>query len=228
MDYRLLVFVVGLAGCTTSEDPADTDIGTTAAGSDTSDDGPTAGSTSSISGSSSEGDGSTSPEVPQCTPGTVQTDCEVDGGDYGCVDASCVGSQCVYEPLADGTACDYEFDSGHCHGGSCYYECYTDEDCFDRGPCEVSNCVLSQCIVEPLDGVDAAEADQTDGDCQVVTCVEGSATPVEDAMDPQDDGDACTIDSCVGGMTVHELAPEGTPCDDGGSCDAAGACVAPR
>lgn len=66
-----------------------------------------------------------------------------------------------------------------------------------------------------------ADCPDTPGDCQTPTCEGGVCTVMPDDVDvPADDGDACTTETCAGGMVLMGLEPAGTPC--GGSAGGGG------
>lgn len=223
MALRWLPGMLLLVGCIPSEGEPTESQSTTAIDDDDS------GMSTSSSTAADEGSTGGSTGTPaECTPRTALLDCEVGPVEIDCVTISCVAGQCNYEPVPDGTFCTYElYEDGGCWGGSCYYECIDDDFCPEQ-TCSIGTCEMNQCHYDPLDGVDAPERNQIEGDCAIASCDEGSVVGLDDPTDPEDDRDPCTIDTCVKGQTVHELAPEGTPCDGGGMCDAAGACVAPN
>jgi hypothetical protein len=106
-------------------------------------------------------------------------------------------------------------------GGGC--------DCPDPGdPCVDATCTDGVCGTEPIpDGTEAGM--QTAGDCKKLVCMGGMATSENDDMDPLDDGNACTVDACDGGMPTSNPAAPATPCtvSGGGSgvCNGMSACV---
>lgn len=167
----------------------------------------------------------TAGEPAECTPESVDKDCPPQGPQWGCVDPQCIEGECVFEPRPDGTACTYERLDGACYTGSCVYDCQETADCFGQ-TCRPIECIEYRCVdQDPLDGVPAPDDAQTEGDCQQIVCQAGEPVEEEDESDPLDDEDPCTVQMCVRGETVYELAPEGTRCPDG-TCDGAGACVA--
>ncbi len=71
-------------------------------------------------------------------------------------------------------------------------------------------------------------AQQTKGDCKQMVCDgAGAITTANDDGDPPDDGTACTVDACAGGVASHTDANAGSACSDSGGkiCDGAGKCV---
>ena len=69
--------------------------------------------------------------------------------------------------------------------------------------------------------------DSIPGDCQTPVCGPGGA--IDQVMDPKDpltDNNECTEDVCLGGMTQHPFASQGTLCGGGGvaMCNDTGEC----
>ena len=64
------------------------------------------------------------------------------------------------------------------------------------------------------------------GDCKRLQCNGSGATvQVNDNADIDDDGNACTLDSCSNGVPVRGLATVNTPCGVNLLCSDAGTCV---
>jgi hypothetical protein len=103
-------------------------------------------------------------------------------------------------------------------------QCGSTGECDDANPCTADACGTEGfCEHVPTD----APLSQVDGDCAVLVCDAGQAK-LEPANDPEGDGEACTEDLCVDGVTVHDAGPlDDEPCDapEGqGQCQG-GACV---
>jgi hypothetical protein len=93
-------------------------------------------------------------------------------------------------------------------------ECFVDAECDDENPCTVDSCTSGACSTGPAPDGDAEE--QTDGDCKRTVCTGGVRSDVADSGDPADDGEDCTLDSCVNGAAVHKPKLEDSPCRLGG------------
>jgi cysteine-rich repeat protein len=94
--------------------------------------------------------------------------------------------------------------------------------------CQTRTCKSGQCGVD-FTAKDTALTAQTAGDCKTAVCDgKGGITAIDDNADILDDANACTTDSCNGGMPSNTPTASGTSCSDGGSgtlCDGNGACV---
>ena len=110
-------------------------------------------------------------------------------------------------------------------GGS---QCSAPTDCpAPENPCRFATCTDGTCGFGPaIAGL--VVADQTPGDCKVNQCDGvGNVVTVIDTTDVEDDGNECTVDTCVGGAPNHQDADAGVRCgaDGGLVCSGAGACV---
>ncbi|HHH31474.1 MAG TPA: hypothetical protein ENK57_24435, partial [Polyangiaceae bacterium] len=103
-------------------------------------------------------------------------------------------------------------------------QCSADSECDDDNPCTADSCSeQGSCDNVPID----APLGQTEGDCLVNVCRNG-VVDVDPANDPEDDGEACTEDRCVDGVSVHDPSPfEGDSCEapEGQGICAGGSCV---
>lgn len=110
-------------------------------------------------------------------------------------------------------------------GGGGADACSVASDC----PTPADECLAPACVGGVCDTEAVAAgtivSSQTAGDCLLVVCDGAGSTTTEDADDPEDDGDACTADTCEQGVNVHTLEPAGTACGVDLVCDATGACV---
>jgi hypothetical protein len=164
---------------------------------------------------------------------------EVDFADFGLalgteVDAVRIVGNCDITP-------DAEFDL--LMAAAVDRSCGGDDDCDDDDPCTVDSCLLGTCSYE------AAPADTSceNGVClgqwppRCVECISDAncdgASPYCDsvsndcvecvaASDCADDGEPCTVETCLGGSCTSADAPSGTPCDDGVCLGDGTACVA--
>jgi hypothetical protein len=102
------------------------------------------------------------------------------------------------------------------------------KDCTgDPGECKVWTCdAMMMCApANAMDGTDAAT--QKTGDCKKNVCMGGAPTPKNDDTDVEDDGTACTTDTCDMGTPKHTPVAAGGACSDNGGtvCDDMGKCV---
>lgn len=95
------------------------------------------------------------------------------------------------------------------------------------GVCNAGHCEVVSCLegAQDCDGSHANGCELVDnspGDCKHKNCAGKLVT--NDADQPLDDGEECTIEACSSGSPVVSDAPNGTGCGDGGECDG-GSCV---
>lgn len=111
-------------------------------------------------------------------------------------------------------------------GGGAASECESPSDCpGEEGPCAARICENNLCG-QTYWGAEYATASQLEGDCLRQICNgAGDVTTEDDDNDPFDDGNPCTIDSCVAGVVVSENARESTACNAGDICNGKGVCV---
>jgi|GEM_PF-5073457 len=127
--------------------------------------------------------------------------------------------ECVGQNL-DGMSCQDgdPFSVGDtCKNGVCIGylpECDTDAECFDGETCTRDVCIRQLCVYEPLNNVICPDAEPNPpmGVCYNGSCVEswGECENDEDC----EDGNICTVDSCIGGSCLQHNAV-GTDCNDG-------------
>ena len=110
-------------------------------------------------------------------------------------------------------------------GGSGSIACATPKDCPGSVKiCETKVCASMTCSVTPTAAGNAANS-QYYGDCRLFVCdVQGNLSSNDDLTDIYDDGNECTVDYCVNGVTEHSNNAAGTPCSTG-YCDLAINCV---
>lgn len=96
-----------------------------------------------------------------------------------------------------------------CCEGRCG-ECCDDAECDDGVSCTVDRCFLGACVAMADDGACGNEAIEMycslTGDCRAREPCTGSASG------ECDDAEACTDDSCVGGLCSHDPCSSGTVC----------------
>ncbi len=149
------------------------------------------------------------------------------GGDCATVSCDAATGLCVSVPAAGGKAC---FDAGPCKAqgvcaaGACVAP---DVDCDDGNPCTVDACVAQTgvCAHTPVNGsvCNDGEPCTTADRCVLGACVGGQALVC-------DDGNACTVDTCVPGKGCEFTAIAAGGCSDddpctADSCDPASGCV---
>lgn len=150
------------------------------------------------------------------------------GLEDGCeTDIDCGGRSCATCPDFDTCIVDGDCQSGMCSNGICA-QCLTTANC----PGVDTDCAFRTCLKLAC-GIDYAPSgtptsSQSGGDCQLNVC-DGVGDPenVPDDGDLPDDGNQCTVDSCVAGVPSFDFEPAGTPCaqNGGASCDGIGNCI---
>ena len=139
-----------------------------------------------------------------------------------CTVASCSGGP-NYVPLQTGLPCT---DNGGtvCDGAGACVACNSDFECGTSTECELHRCVDNACVVENVTAGTVVTM-QTSGDCQRLECDgAGGTQSVADDTDLPDDLNACTNDTCSGGVPGNDITP-GAGCGVSGVCDAGGQCV---
>jgi pectin methylesterase-like acyl-CoA thioesterase len=157
----------------------------------------------------------------------IQVADDTDKPDDGnpCTDDVCTGGVASNPPSASDTACGTANvcdGQGHCVG------CVTGADC----PGTDTECRTRSCSAQSVCGFTFAQAGtpsqtQIAGDCHVSEC-DGNGNLRTSVLDTDvpDDGNACTIDSCSGGVPSHApVTPAGATCGGGNVCDGTGHCV---
>lgn len=93
--------------------------------------------------------------------------------------------------------------------------------------CGVRTCTDGVCGMLPLKGEGVELASQLYGDCRVARCDgAGGVVQATDATDAYDDGNPCTLDTCLQGETVHPNQAAGFACGAAGeTCNSNGRCV---
>ncbi|MEZ4310772.1 MAG: hypothetical protein R3F14_22240 [Polyangiaceae bacterium] len=127
-------------------------------------------------------------------------------------------------------SCTLDFDQfqagGGGTGGNCG-ECCVPADCTaPTDPCKQATCDAGVCGEQTApDGT--ALATQVEGDCKKVVCQSGAPATINDDTDANDDGNDCTVDSCLDGTPIDDFAASGAQCSSNGGnvCDGAGTCV---
>lgn len=103
--------------------------------------------------------------------------------------------------------------------------CTADDQCGASSECQTFACVNGLCTVSfaPMGTI---VTQQAIGDCQVNMCDgKGYVAASEDPVDPADDANPCTTDTCVGPKTTFDPVGAGTPCNGSQFCNGFGLCV---
>jgi hypothetical protein len=154
------------------------------------------------------------PDRRACVPGTS----------IGCEDRDpctvdrCENLTCVHTP-ATGPACndrDACTEQDHCEAGTCVGVPVT---CADDGfSCTDDVCLGDGCVHVPVDSRCASEDACTTSVCapereahEASGCAPGR--PRNDGQECAEDGDACTVDACVGGRCAHQRLPDQVTCN---------------
>ncbi len=104
-------------------------------------------------------------------------------------------------------------------------QCTGDSECGASDECQSFVCEQGFCKVNfAPDGTPIAT--QAIGDCQSSVCDgAGYVKDVLDPTDPEDDGNPCTLEACMGTTTQHGNLAAETPCEGAFLCDGFGTCV---
>lgn len=157
---------------------------------------------------------------------TVPDDTDVPpAGNSPCTRETCANGSPVSQPVATGTSCGAGL---VCNGTGQCVGCVTVADCPGVDTeCRVRTCQLGSCgsLMAPL-GIPTNA--QIPGDCRQNQC-DGSGGIISaiDSTDVPVDGNACTLDVCVGGVPANPIAPVGSACNQNGGtvCNNAGLCI---
>jgi hypothetical protein len=98
--------------------------------------------------------------------------------------------------------------------------------CDNANPCGTTACKEGFCVETASPDGPAPASAQIAANCNETICVAGVAEQQNDSQDIEDDGEPCTVDTCVGGNALHTAVPDATGCSKGpnhGLCFA-GAC----
>jgi hypothetical protein len=131
-----------------------------------------------------------------------------------CTYDTCVMGTNTHDPKPLNTACtqggDYCDSTGHC------VECNNTGQCPPTGSeCSSVACSANQCDVTNAMAGSLAPA-QMSGDCKKRVCDGMGAVAIQtDTMDPLNDGNQCTSDTCSGSTPVNPAVAIHTPCSTG-------------
>ncbi|MFO0619142.1 MAG: proprotein convertase P-domain-containing protein [Polyangiaceae bacterium] len=82
--------------------------------------------------------------------------------------------------------------------------------------CEIPACTAGKCVTTPVSESTPTSAGQTAGDCKLIVCDGAGGTKPVDDDDPLDDGNDCTLDTCVAGVNTPVTVMPGTACATNG------------
>lgn len=156
---------------------------------------------------------------------------DVEDDRESCTIDRCDGDNVVHTPLDDGAFCEVGRGSGTCQDEKCVVPCTASTAatvCDDLNPCTQDGCIGEDTVGVCKHGVFSGPTpgvSQNIGDCHEQRCVEGVDTDVVDDFDVPDDGNDCTVDTCVSGTPLTEPAAAGTLCNGDYVCDSDGVCV---
>lgn len=91
--------------------------------------------------------------------------------------------------------------------------CAEDANCDDGNPCTMDTCPAATLVCEyaKMDGYGPVSA-QTSGDCSLIVCSAGQPSTNVDTQDIFDDGESCTLDTCVNQVPTNTPVVDGTVC----------------
>ncbi|MBW2453310.1 MAG: hypothetical protein JRI68_02315 [Deltaproteobacteria bacterium] len=113
--------------------------------------------------------------------------------------------------------------SGVCVGCTSSSQCLVDVFCRDHFCNGQQQCDFN----DTANNTPLPSQDQTTGDCQELQCNGIGGVKSASISDPFNDGNDCTIDTCVSGNPVHPARALNYSCNDNGGtyCDGNGTCV---
>ncbi|EYF00860.1 Hypothetical protein CAP_8949 [Chondromyces apiculatus DSM 436] len=155
---------------------------------------------------------------------TFGSDVPADDGEQCTVEA-CNGDAPVHLPAAANSACAQ--DGGlFCDGAGACVECLAESQCPPwTNDCAMPTCEMNACGFDYApDGT--ALVDDVPGDCRRRECDGAGGIELEPfAMDPYDDGNECTADTCENGTPSNQAVADGTACtQNGGQVCMGGVC----
>lgn len=153
------------------------------------------------------------------------TDHPVDDG-LQCTVDTCNAGLPVHPPAAQGATCS-QGGRHECNATGQCVACLLASECPAGGTCQSASCTTGVCGFVAAVASVLPVAQQVAGNCQLLRCDGTAQTPVSQTDDsdvPPDDGNPCTLDTCLAGSPVHPPAPASTPCGPSLVCDGAGHC----
>lgn len=152
---------------------------------------------------------------------------DVEDDQESCTTDSCNGPSPVHTPTT-GAPCGT---AGICNSSGQCVGCNTANDCQGTDDfCKTKTCIANVCgVAFTSSNTPLPAADQVTGNCTTKVCNgSGDVTTIAAPTDLPVDGNACTLDQCVGGSSPQNPpAPSGATCSQGGGtvCNGNGACV---
>ena len=106
-------------------------------------------------------------------------------------------------------------------------ECQAMDACSDMNPCTADSCdtAAGKCVHENVPDGPTTEGLDTPKDCNAPACVNGVLGQAPNDADLPDDGNVCTVDTCVAGAPKNDNLPTTTKCGASLFCDGNGGCV---
>ncbi len=160
------------------------------------------------------------------------------GLDSQCAQGTCddIADQCQPSPINEGQPCDDGLHcnenevclSGACAGGNAL-DC-SDGDACTADSCDEANDTCSNVLV-PNPGAEGPPLDPScsngvDDDCDLNTDIDDPDCQDCVGNGDCDDGNPCTVNTCVGNICQTANQPDGTGCDDGQYCTTPDTCSA--
>ncbi|HMY20048.1 MAG TPA: VCBS repeat-containing protein, partial [Polyangium sp.] len=135
-----------------------------------------------------------------------------------CMDTDCLQAAPAHPPVAPGTACGMSMGLPlECDGNGNCIGCTMPNDCPGiDDECQMRTCINAMCGMM-FTVANTPITTQTGSDCLTSVCDgQGHVISIADDLDiPQDDGNTCTSEMCVGGMPQHPGKADGATCGDG-------------
>lgn len=140
------------------------------------------------------------------------------------------GNPCTHSACSDGDVLYFPNNGEDCGGGTCVGDicdtCATPADCGEDTICRSWSCESGLCEPVYKDEGTPVLFGNLIGDCREKVCDGFGASvdvPHEEDL-PEDDGNPCTKEKCIGWTPYHEPLGEGLWCPEG-VCNADGECV---
>ncbi|MBK8257682.1 MAG: hypothetical protein IPK82_34065 [Polyangiaceae bacterium] len=154
-----------------------------------------------------------------------------DNGDLPDDSNACTGDACIngtptHAPTPAGSPCGINNDL-FCNGAGQCSNCVQASECGTNTDCLFWSCTNNDCIVTYIpDGTPVPSGSQTPADCLVTVCNGAGMTKnVSQDSDTPDDANACTQNTCSGGVKTFPPVPAGSPCLNNRICDNMGNCL---
>ncbi|MFO0587372.1 MAG: VCBS repeat-containing protein [Polyangiaceae bacterium] len=139
-----------------------------------------------------------------------------------CTTDTCTAGVPKNTPKTAGTTCGNGL---QCDANGACVGCLDPGDCpGEDTPCQTRTCESGTCGFSNSPA--GAPGTSTPNDCLSAACDgAGHETSSPDDADlPLDDGNPCTVETCVAGVPSHPADADGTPCSDGSACTLSDTC----